>query len=248
MRPQNLLPNVAVRLLHSQRTIAPPIIGEGENESVASHCVDLVFTAQKKITCCRSVLIRSTSNAISAYLRVILRPLTVVDRMLVRLNNNNLRAPMGLSSSSDEWCRHSNRVVEGFPSCKKIVDDILIWAPSLAALEDRLHKVLRCCSDLHITLSRLKFQIDRSLKFAGCIVSDEGVKPDPDRIAALSDFPVPTDQTSVRSFLGLCNQLAFFVPDYQHHTVALRQLTGKGRPFFWLPEHSSPRGMENVSG
>ena len=48
---------------------------------------------------------------------------------------------------------------------------------------------------------------------------------------------MPTDQTRVRSFLGLCNQLAFFVPDYQHHTVALRQLTGKGRPFLWLPEH-----------
>ena len=31
-----------------------------------------------------------------------------------------LRAPMGLSSSSDEWCRHSDRVVEGFPWCRKI--------------------------------------------------------------------------------------------------------------------------------
>ena len=27
------------------------------------------------------------------------------------------------------------------------------------------------------------------------------------------------------------------MPNYQHHTVALRQLTGKGRPFLWLPEH-----------
>ena len=35
----------------------------------------------------------------------------------------------------------------------------------------------------------------------------------------------------------LCNQLAFFIPDFQHHTVALRQLTGKGRSFLWLPEH-----------
>ena len=97
---------------------------------------------------------------------------------------------------------------------QEIVDDILIWAPSHPALEDRLHKVLQRCSDLHITLSRSKFQIDRSLKFAGCIISDKGVKPDPDRISALADFPVPTDQTGVRSFLGLCNQLAFFVPDY----------------------------------
>ena len=40
----------------------------------------------------------------------------------------------------------------------------------------------------------------------------------------------------MRSFLGLCNQLAFFNPDYQHHTVSLRQLTGKGRFFIWLPE------------
>ena len=29
-----------------------------------------------------------------------------------------LRAPMGLSSSSDEWCRYSDRVVDGFPWCR----------------------------------------------------------------------------------------------------------------------------------
>ena len=74
-----------------------------------------------------------------------------------------------------------------------MVDDILIWAPSLSALEERLHEVLQRCSDLHINLSCSKFQINCSLKFAECIVSDEGVKLDPDRISALSDFPVPTD-------------------------------------------------------
>ena len=46
-----------------------------------------------------------------------------------------LRAPMGLSSSSDKWCRHSDRVVEGFPWCQKIVDDILIWASTPSELE-----------------------------------------------------------------------------------------------------------------
>ena len=101
----------------------------------------------------------------------------------------------------------------------------------------RITQVIQRCRDLHITLSKSKFQIDTSLKFAGCVVSASGVTPDPDRISALANFPTPSDQTSVRSFLGLCNQLAFFIPDYQHHTVALRQLTGKGRPFLWLPEH-----------
>ena len=63
------------------------------------------------------------------------------------------------------------------------------------------------------------------------------MQPDPSRISSLAYFPVPRDQTGVRSFLGLCNQLAFFIPDYQQHTVALRQLTGKGRTSLWLPEH-----------
>ena len=27
------------------------------------------------------------------------------------------------------------------------------------------------------------------------------------------------------------------MPDYQHHSVSLRQLTGKGRSFLWLQEH-----------
>ena len=86
------------------------------------------------------------------------------------------------------------------------------------------------CDQLHITLSRSKFQIASSLNFAGCVVSNNGVHPDPSRISSLTDFPVPRDQTGVRSFLGLCNQLAFF-------TAALRQLTGKGHPFQWLPDH-----------
>ena len=64
-----------------------------------------------------------------------------------------LRAPMGLSSSSDEWCRHLDRVVEGFPWCRKIVDGVLIWAPTPADLLERLHAVLQRCEHLHVTLS-----------------------------------------------------------------------------------------------
>ena len=128
-------------------------------------------------------------------------------------------------------------MVEGFPWCKKIVNDILIWAPTPADLEERLCAVVQRCERLHVTLSRSKFQIATSLNFAGCIFSSDCVRPDPTRISSLADFPVPRDQTGVRSFLGLCNQLAFFLPDYQQNTVSLRQLTGKGHPFLWLPEH-----------
>ena len=117
------------------------------------------------------------------------------------------------------------------------MDDILIWASTPSELEHQIHEVVKRCEQLHVTLSRSKFQVDTTLNFAGCVVSASGVQPDPARILALSNFPTPTDQTLVRSFLGLCNQLAFFVPHYQHHNVSLCQLTGKGHSFLWLPEH-----------
>ena len=97
-------------------------------------------------------------------------------------------------------------IVEGFPWCKKIVDDILIWAPTPEDLEERLRAVVQRCEQLHVTLSRSKFQIALSLNC--CVVSSAGVQPDPSLISSLTDFPVPCDQTGVRSFLGLCNQLA----------------------------------------
>ena len=68
-----------------------------------------------------------------------------------------LRAPMGLSSSSDEWCQHSDRMVEGFPWCHKIVDDILIWAATPSKLELRISEVVKRCEALHVTLSKSKF-------------------------------------------------------------------------------------------
>ena len=72
------------------------------------------------------------------------------------------------------------RVVEGFPWCRKIVDDILLWASTPIELEECLHAVLQRCEHLHVTLSRSKFQIASRLNFAGCIVSGEGAQPDPD--------------------------------------------------------------------
>ena len=65
----------------------------------------------------------------------------------------------------------------------------------------------------------------------------DGVEPDPDRLAAIRNFPSPTNLTTLRSFLGLANQLALFVPDAAHCTVKMRQLMKKTSAFMWLPDH-----------
>ena len=147
------------------------------------------------------------------------------------------RAPMGLCSSSDEFCRRSDEAIKGMQGVQKIVDDILIHACSMETLFQRIRDVLQRCRKHGITISKKKMQIGQQVKFAGYLVSQHGVQPDPEKIKAISEFPAPTDLTSLRSFLGLANQLGQFVPDMAHMTEPLRTLMKKDVAFVWLPDH-----------
>ena len=104
---------------------------------------------------------------------------------------------MGLSSSSDEWCRHSDQAIFGLPWAKKIVDDILVWASSITELLERLRTISKRCERLKIVLSRTKLEVGSEIPFAGLIFSDSGIRPDPLRVQALAEFPVPKDITGV---------------------------------------------------
>ena len=74
-----------------------------------------------------------------------------------------LGAPMGLSSSPEEWCRHSDRAIEGMSFAKRIVDDILMCATDMKTMNDRA-RAMRC-AELNITLSRIKFAVGMELSF-----------------------------------------------------------------------------------
>ena len=119
------------------------------------------------------------------------------------------------------------------------MDDILIWGENLQELEERINVISQRCEKLNVILSKKKFIIGTSIPFAGYVVSDKGVHPDPHRVESIRKFPTPVDVTGVKSFLGMANQLSFFIPDYAHNSRHLRELTGKGKVFRWLPEHQS---------
>jgi hypothetical protein len=155
-----------------------------------------------------------------------------------------MRAPMGLNASGDEFCRRGDLALVDLPYVRKIVDDILVFAESFEELMSRIETVLDRCDKNHITLSKSKCQIGKQVKFAGFVVNEQGVQPDPVKVKAISKFPSPTNVTELRSFLGLVNQLAQFVPNVAHTTEPLRDLLKKSVAFQWLDEHQ--RAFEEV--
>ena len=60
-------------------------------------------------------------------------------------------------------------------------------------------------------MNKYKFEFARSeLKYVGYIIGSDGIKADPDKIKAISDFPKPKNLSELRSFLGLAYQMGNF--------------------------------------
>jgi Reverse transcriptase (RNA-dependent DNA polymerase). len=108
-----------------------------------------------------------------------------------------LGAPMGLNTSSDEFCCQTDKAVEGLPWLLKIVDDMLVQAPDLKTLFVRLEEVLMRCRQSGIKISLSKLEVGKKLKFAGFIVSGDGVRPNPEKLAPVAEFPAPKNTTEL---------------------------------------------------
>ena len=151
----------------------------------------------------------------------------------------HLVAPMGLSASSDEFCRRSDEVIANLPGVRKLVDDILISAPTIDILTSRIQALLQRCRERNFILSQKKFEIGSSVEFAGHVINAKGVFPQGNKLQGIQDFPPPTNLTQLRSFIGMCNQLQSFSPNLANLVSPLLPLLKAGEQFQWLPEHQT---------
>ena len=126
--------------------------------------------------------------------------------------------------------------LEGIPNIAKVVDDVLLWAESREELFILLEKVLKRCSAKKIKCNPNKIQFGQKVSFGGFIISAEGARPDPEKLAAISKFKVPSDLTDLRSFLGLSQQLSLGIPDLSHASAPLRSLLKKDVKYLWTPK------------
>ena len=105
--------------------------------------------------------------------------------------------------------------------------------PSLGTLTPRAQNksetIANNCKKLNITLSKKKFEIGRQIQFAGYLVGEDGLKPDPDRIRAITDFPQPMNHRSQIISLASPATLLFhsrFFPRHNSYQTTPRQREG----------------------
>ena len=126
----------------------------------------------------------------------------------------------------------------------KQVDDLLVQGSSESDLGQNLHTTLREAKEKGCTFSISKFQAGTEVVTSGFLIKTDPtgktkpkLGPDPARVEKLAKMQRPTNQTEVRSLLGLLTQLSKFCPDYAQNVPALRQLTHKDVQFLWTDIH-----------
>lgn len=100
---------------------------------------------------------------------------------------------------------------------------------------ERLDAVLQRLRDAGLKLKTTKCDFAwKEVRYLGHIVSASGVRPDPSKIEAVSNYPTPKNVHELRQFLGLANYYRRFVEDFSKIAEPLHQLTRKtAKGFQW---------------
>lgn len=73
----------------------------------------------------------------------------------------------------------------------------------------------------------------KSVDYLGHRISDKGLQPTEDKVRAIKEVPCPTEVSQLRSFLGLINYYAKFLPNLVTTLAPLYQLLQKGKQWSW---------------
>jgi hypothetical protein len=146
------------------------------------------------------------------------------------------KMPMGIKNGPSSFQRAINQVLRGllWKNCLAYLDDLLIFSDREHChftLIDRILNRLKK-SGLKLNPKKCKFAYFE-LEFLGHVISEEGIRPNPEKIRAVKEMRPPTDKTALKSFLGLCSFYRRFIRNFSKIARPLNEITGHQARFEW---------------
>ena len=138
------------------------------------------------------------------------------------------RLMFGVSCAPEMHQRIIQQVLEGYEGVGNIYDDIIVHGRTVDEHDRRLEKAMERIQDRGLTLNKEKCKFHMSeLEFMGHLLSARGIGPTQGKVEAVTEARQPESAAEVRSFLGLVNFCARFIPDLLTVSEPLRKLTRK---------------------
>ena len=158
--------------------------------------------------------------------------------------------PFGLCGAPATFERLMETVLHGlqWQTCLLYLDDIIIFGHTFEETMARLKEVVHRLRQAGMKLKPKKCVLfQKSVQFLGHVVSADGIRTDPEKVRAISEWPIPRHGlkegrrsipfvTQVRSFLGICSYYRRFIPNLAKIAEPLQRYTRDGADLEWTTE------------
>jgi hypothetical protein len=108
------------------------------------------------------------------------------------------------------------------------MDDILVFSKDKHEHQEQVKRILEKLRQHQLSLKAEKCYFEKEeIEFLGLIISEKGIRMDPHKVKAITDWPIPTTKRELQQFLGFINFYRRFVKGFAKIAKPLTKLTGK---------------------
>ena len=158
------------------------------------------------------------------------------------------RLMFGIASAPEKYQKIIRDTLAGCPGVANMADDVIIYGVTVEEHDRNLFKVLQRLRERGLTLNGRKCEFRLSqLTFFGHNLSKRGVAPSEEKVAAIQKAKAPQNVSETRSFLGLVQYCAKFLPNFAQVSEPLWRLTRKDQTFVWdTPQEESFQKLKEL--
>ena len=158
-----------------------------------------------------------------------------------------IKIPFGLNNAPATYQRCIDVVLMGLTGidCLVYLDDIICFSATVEEDARKLRNIFE-----RLDQAKFKIQPDKcvfatdQVENLGHICTPQGIRPDPKKVRAIKEYPIPKTVKDIRSFVGLAGYYRRHVPDFARLAQPLTNLTKKDVPFEWTSDQQ--RGSDEL--
>jgi len=114
------------------------------------------------------------------------------------------------------------------------LDDIIIYSDTLEEHVRHVTTVIRILKEEKLYLSEKKLRfLCKEVKILGCVVTDDGIRMDPEKVDRVVNWKVPMNRTLCRGFVGVVGYLADDIFKVRVPLGVLAEASAESKPFQW---------------
>ncbi|KAK3090518.1 hypothetical protein FSP39_012438 [Pinctada imbricata] len=139
--------------------------------------------------------------------------------------------PFGMKTSPATFIRLMNSVLQNADHVVAYFDDLVVYSDEWNTHLEDIERVVIKLQEAGLTIrpSKCKLGSDR-IECLGHIVGNGTIQPDPNKVRAVEEFPLPITKTNLKSFLGLTGYYRQYIGKYAEISVVLTEMLKKNRP------------------